>query len=205
MHPFLDGNGRTARALEALGLQRAGLRETTFIAMSNYYYDEKKACLESLSAVRAGNHDLTPFLAFGLRGMAIQCQRLSAEIRKNVAKAMFRNPMYDLFNRLISTRKRVIAKRQVEILKLLLDVDSIDFHQLVAKIGSHYTGVKHWRKALIRDVSGLQDLKAIDIQKVADNRWTVSLRLQWPSEISESEFFERITRLPRGKTCPFLR
>ena len=34
MHPFLDGNGRTARALEALMLQRAGLRDTCFIAMS---------------------------------------------------------------------------------------------------------------------------------------------------------------------------
>ncbi|MBI3680677.1 MAG: Fic family protein, partial [Acidobacteria bacterium] len=37
IHPFLDGNGRTARALEALMLQRAGLRNTLFIAMSNYY------------------------------------------------------------------------------------------------------------------------------------------------------------------------
>ena len=35
MHPFLDGYGRTARALEALLLQRAGLRDTAFVAMSN--------------------------------------------------------------------------------------------------------------------------------------------------------------------------
>ena len=40
MHPFLDGNGRTARALEALMLGGAGLRDTCFIAMSNYYYEE---------------------------------------------------------------------------------------------------------------------------------------------------------------------
>jgi Fic family protein len=37
MHPFADGNGRTARALEALLLQRAGLREACFIPMSNYF------------------------------------------------------------------------------------------------------------------------------------------------------------------------
>lgn len=42
IHPFLDGNGRTARALEALMLQRTGLRDTLFIAMSNYYYYEHK-------------------------------------------------------------------------------------------------------------------------------------------------------------------
>ena len=45
MHPFLDGNGRTARALEALMLQRTGLRDTLFIAMSNYYYENKTAYL----------------------------------------------------------------------------------------------------------------------------------------------------------------
>ena len=33
MHPFLDGNGRTARALEALMLQRSGLRDELFIAL----------------------------------------------------------------------------------------------------------------------------------------------------------------------------
>jgi len=48
IHPFLDGNGRTARALEALMLQRVGLRDTLFIAMSNYYYEEKAGYLNAL-------------------------------------------------------------------------------------------------------------------------------------------------------------
>lgn len=51
MHPFLDGNGRTARAVEALMLQRAGLRDALFIAMSNYYYDEKTVYLAALAEV----------------------------------------------------------------------------------------------------------------------------------------------------------
>ncbi len=77
MHPFLDGNGRTARALEALVLQRAGLRDTAFIAMSNYYYEEKAAYLDVLAEVRSQNHDLTPFINFGLKGIALQCDRSS--------------------------------------------------------------------------------------------------------------------------------
>ena len=67
IHPFEDGNGRTARALEALLLQRAGLRSSCFIPMSNYYYDEKPAYLAALARVRAQDHDLTTFLKFGLR------------------------------------------------------------------------------------------------------------------------------------------
>jgi cell filamentation protein, protein adenylyltransferase len=35
-HPFLDGNGRTARAVEALLLRRARLTDRAFVAMSNY-------------------------------------------------------------------------------------------------------------------------------------------------------------------------
>jgi Fic family protein len=76
MHPFLDGNGRTARALEALMLQRIGLRDTLFIAMSNYYYEEKLAYLRALNESRAGGHDLTPFLKFALKGVESQCKRL---------------------------------------------------------------------------------------------------------------------------------
>jgi Fic family protein len=69
MHPFLDGNGRTARAVEALLLRRAGLTDRAFIAMSNYYYDEKPAYLRTLSEVRQGGYDLTPFLIFALQGV----------------------------------------------------------------------------------------------------------------------------------------
>ena len=57
MHPFLDGNGRTARALEALMLQRAGLRDTAFVAMSNDYYEEKQGFLSILAEVRQKRHD----------------------------------------------------------------------------------------------------------------------------------------------------
>lgn len=45
MHPFLDDNGRTARALEALMMQRAGLRNVLFIPMSDYYHDSKDSYL----------------------------------------------------------------------------------------------------------------------------------------------------------------
>jgi Fic family protein len=100
MHPFLDGNGRTARAMEALVLRRAGLTDRAFVAMSNYYYDEKPAYLRILSEVRQGGHDLTPFLIFALQGVRVQCERLTAEIRKQMQRALFRDTMYSLFNRL---------------------------------------------------------------------------------------------------------
>lgn len=129
MHPFLDGNGCTARAMEAFFLQRCGLRDTLFIAMSNYY-EEKNPYLQALADVRANGHDLTPFLSFGLKGIELQCRRLFDEIRVNVSRALYRNLMFDLFNRLKSARKRVIAERQIKILTLLLD-RTMTFGELV--------------------------------------------------------------------------
>ena len=90
-------------------LQRTGLRDTLFIAMSNYYYEEKSAYLTALSDTRQGQHDLTPFLKFALKGVETQCRRLLAEIREQVAKALFRNTVTDLFGRLKSPRSRVPA------------------------------------------------------------------------------------------------
>src|ERR1051325_2951067 len=102
MHPFQDGNGRTARAVEALILQRSQLKDALFIAMSNYYYDEKTKYLATLSEVKAKNCDLTPFLKFGLTGIAAQCHRLLKEIRRHVQKALFRDVMGKMYGHLRS-------------------------------------------------------------------------------------------------------
>jgi Fic family protein len=84
------------------------------------YCDEKPAYLRILSEVRQKDHDLTPFLTFALQGVRIQCERLTAEIRKLMQRALFRDTMYSLFNRLKTKRKRVIGQRQIEILKSCL-------------------------------------------------------------------------------------
>jgi len=204
IHPFLDGNGRTARALEALFLQRAGLRDTLFIAMSNYYYDEKSGYLASLSAARASQHDLTPFLIFGLKGIALQCNRLFREIRTHVCKAMFRNIMYDLFNRLATTRKRVIAERQVELLKVLLELDEIELNELYGKTVRVYQKLSNVQKAFFRDLNNLIEMGAIFARKNGTDRWLIAPNLDWPTQITESEFFKIVSQMPKAKTHSFL-
>ncbi len=198
MHPFLDGNGRTARALEALLLQRAGLRDTCFIAMSNYYYEEKHAYLESLAASRARAHDLTPFLAFALAGVAQQVRRVLSQIEHHMRKALFRDVVHDLFGRLKSPRKRVLAERQVALLKLLLDEDrGLTPEQLVERAGAWYRALKNGRKALVRDVGGLIHLGAIAYASGEATRFAV--RLEWPTEITEARFYEWVKALPQAK------
>lgn len=202
MHPFLDGNGRTARAFEALLLQKTGLRDTLFIAMSNYYYEEKHGYLRALAEVRANGHDLTSFLQFGLKGVELQCRRLFVEIKKHIEKALYRNLMFDLFTRLKTARKRVIAGRQLEILKLLLREEKILIGKLYALMSKHYDNLKNPVKAYVRDLSGLFYLDAIGISPPPDRE--IYINLEWPMTITETEFFRRLEDMPRAKTHPFL-
>ena len=217
MHPFLDGNGRTARALESMLLQRAGLRNTSFVALSNYYYEEKQQYLKVLSKTRQGEHDLTPFLKFCLVGVRQVCDKLIAEIRIELNKALFRNTMYDMFNRLVTGKKRVIAKRQVEMLKVLLEYGRITFPVFFDRITPHYAQLKNIDKAISRDLIGLQELGAIqfDIIDVNENaplnlkdgdplKVFLKVNLNWPSEIDDDEFLRSLKELPTAKSFPFL-
>lgn len=202
MHPFLDGNGRTARAMEALLMRRAGLTDRAFVAMSNYYYDEKPAYLRILSEVRQAGHDLTSFLIFALRGVRIQCERLTAEIRRHMQRALFRDTMYSLFNRLKTKRKRVIGQRQVEILKILLQEDEVGTNELYDRIAPFaYKSIKDGLKAFARDILQLENMQSI--------RWSadyerIFINLDWPQQIDEGEFLKLMKTMPQGKTFKFL-
>ena len=203
MHPFHDGNGRTARALETFMLQRTGLKDVLFIAMSNYYYEEKIAYLKTLAQVRAQDNDLTPFLVFGLKGIKLQCTRLLNEIKINVSKSLYRCVMYDLFKRLKTKHKRVIAERQLEILNLLLEKDHT-LEELIVKTGNSYSGLKNPLQALIRDLNYLLGLESINAEKLEKGGYKLSIRLDWATEITETEFYRKIKEMPKSKTHKFL-
>jgi Fic family protein len=204
MHPFLDGNGRAARALEATMLGRTGLRDILFIAMSNYYYENKTEYLNALNASRAQGHDLTPFLKFALKGIETQCRALFAEIRLRIMKSLFRNTATDLFGRLRSPRKRVMSNRHVQLLNLLLDEEEMTLEALATRTRHIYV-LKNPQKALIRDLNYLRSLNAITVKRLPDNDgFRIGINLAWPMEITETEFFRKAKELPKAKVHDFL-
>ncbi len=204
MHPFLDGNGRTARALEALMLQRAGLKDALFIPMSNYYYDNKYAYLAALVQARERGHDLTPFLNFALEGIAREVSRVTERLKRAVRKELFRSLVHELFVRLESTRKQVIVKRQLMLLNHLLDKDGeIEWRQLVREVRERYASRKNAVAAIVRDINRLSALGAVIVRR-EDKNFYIGVDLDWPSRITDSEFFERLEQLPKSKTYGFL-
>ena len=172
--------------------------------MSNYYYEQKVGYLNALNETRAANHDLTPFLKFALKGVASQCRRLFAEIKLQVAKALYRNTMTDLFGRLKSPRKRVMSNRHVQLLNLLLDEEHITLAELEKRM-PHVYHMKNPYKALIRDLNYLIELGAVGTTRLPENAgFLIVIRLDWPTRITETEFFRHVKDMPKAKVHGFL-
>lgn len=189
MHPFGDGNGRTARALEAFMLRQAGVNELVMVSLSNYYYEHKEEYLAALSASRRGEHDLTPFLVFAMSAVTQQCGAVANTIIDNHKRTLFRQFAVALFGRLRTPRRRVLVERQLAVLDSLLEAGASDPIELMDRTASHYNTLKFPRRAQIRDIIDLFDLGALRI-----NDDGIEVNLDWPQQVSESELIERLER-----------
>jgi hypothetical protein len=130
-------------------------------------------------------------------------------IKNEVSKEIFRNLMNELFVRLQSTRKRVIVKRQLILLQKLLTIEErIEFLELAESVRNHYASRKNPVNAIARDINRLYELGAVQIDKEEFQpkkfRWFIKIRLDWPSRITETEFFSMISKFPKPKTYGFM-
>ena len=185
MHPFGDGNDRTARALEAFMLRQAGVNDMVMVSLSNFYYEHKDEYLGALFASRREGHDLTPFLRFALGAVAERCNAVAAAIAVNHQRTLFREFARSLFGQLRSPRRRVLADRQLRVLEVLLDGGSLSVPELVNQVRADYDGLKFPDRAFVGDMVGLLGLSAITLD---EDR--VAVNLDWLRQSSESELLE---------------
>ena len=192
MHPFGDGNGRTSRALEAFMLRQAGVSGLVMVSLSNYYYEHKEDYLAAMSESRRKGHDLTPFLRFALPAVSARCNAVAANITEHNKRTLFRQFAQSLFGQLRSPRRRVLAERQLQMLESLLDTPTQDITDLLHNTVSEYHRLRYPRRAWVRDFINLLDIGAIAM----DENGAVTLNLDWPQELSESELLYRYENLP---------
>ena len=193
MHPFGDGNGRTARAVEAFMLREAGVNEMVMVSLSNYYYEHQAEYLAALYESRIRDHDLTPILTFALRAIADRCNALGGQITEQNNRILFREFARSLYGRLMNSRKRVLAVRQMRILDALLDSGPLGPEELVDVLLPSYVELKHADRALERDVNWLIESGSISVH---GRRF--SINLDWPRQVSESEHFAILEQFPQA-------
>ena len=191
MHPFGDGNGRTARATEAFMLRHAGVSDRVMVSLSNYYNRHKEEYLAALFESRQGGHDLTPFLQFALPAVTERCNAVAAEILVHHKKILFQQFARSLFGQLRSPRRRVLAERQLKMLDTLLDSGLMALGDLFASTQLNYRDLKHGFRAQLRDAIGLIELGAVEI-----NGDHIQAKVEWPQQFSQTELLERYENMP---------
>ena len=78
IHPFLDGNGRTARLLSTLCLYRTGYDFKRLFTISEYYDRNRPAYYRALQGTRERNFDLTGWLEYFTAGLGAQLSEVQA-------------------------------------------------------------------------------------------------------------------------------
>lgn len=86
IHPFTDGNGRTARALTTLYLLKYGYDITRAFALETHYNRDRAAYYDALHAadenlLANGECDLTPWLEYFVDGLLVEAVRAENRIR----------------------------------------------------------------------------------------------------------------------------
>ncbi|MDE2765623.1 MAG: Fic family protein [Chloroflexota bacterium] len=200
MHPFDDGNGRTARAVEAFMLRAAGVNDQVMVSLSNYYYEHQREYLTALYESRERDHDLTPFLLFALRALADRCNSVVDQVAEQTKRTLFREFAQSLFGKLSSPRRRVLAERQLHVLNALLDEGELNASALRSRVAAHYADLKHPIRALVRDILYLRDLSAITL-RVEQGTTYLAVNLDWPQHFSETELMKRIEELPASASA----
>jgi len=123
IHPFSDGNGRVARALEALILHRyGGFAPYCFPITAKFYYENREEYFRLLR-LTDNTGDIFPFLFFAVNGLRINLQAIKEAMLKKITHALITNYIHDL------RRKKTILKRQVALMEILLSSGTMEINE----------------------------------------------------------------------------
>lgn len=82
IHPFLDGNGRVARALSTLILFLEGYDIRKFFSLEEYFDKNAQEYYSALQSVAKDNGDLTKWLEYFTQGLAIELSKIKEKVEK---------------------------------------------------------------------------------------------------------------------------
>ncbi len=80
IHPFVDGNGRVARALSTLILFEEGYDIRKFFSLEEYFDMDANRYYESLQSVERHDGDLTKWLSYFTEGLAIELTKIKEKV-----------------------------------------------------------------------------------------------------------------------------
>ena len=144
VHPFIDGNGRTARLLSTLILYKTGYDFKRLFTISEFYDKDRPSYYSAIQSVRKNSMNMTAWLEYFVEGLKSQM----AEIREKGEQLIRRDTKFQ------KIKKLNLNNRQEKAVKFLLQNGKItvnDYQKVASCI----------RRTAQRDLDDLDKRKVI--------------------------------------------
>ena len=112
MHPFVDGNGRTARALFYWYMLKQKYWLTEYLSISKVIAKSKKSYEKSFLYTEADNNDIGYFVAYNLHVLDLSFKQLQGYLKRKQEEKKAANTFLQLGD---------INDRQAQIIKMFVD------------------------------------------------------------------------------------
>lgn len=179
IHPFGDGNGRTARLLEFYILAGAGLPQPACHLLSNHYNQTRSEYYRQLDRARQTDDSVVRFIGYAIAGLVDGLREQIDLIREHQWDVAWVNHVHETFRTVsgfAASRQRTLALSlsREEALVRIADIPMLD-----ADLGRAYATVTS--RTLHRDIKALIDLGLVVYEdgKVRAHRERLLAFLPW--------------------------
>lgn len=186
IHPFSDGNGRTARLIEFYLLLRAGVPDVAAHGLSNFYNDRRDEYYTQLRNADK-THDLSSFISFAVEGLSTWMLEAVKMVQNSTFIVVWNSFIRHQFDVLVKGGNLNAAQKRKRSLAFIIPTEGAYSAQSLldssGKIAQLYRGLSD--KTLQRDLASLVEMKLLVKEpKQAYTANVALIRNLQPSQVS---------------------
>ena len=147
IHPFIDGNGRTARVMATMVLYKRGFDVKRFFTLDDYYDHDRSSYYKALKNVDQKNLDITDWLEYFTEGVAVSIKAVKDKVIGLSKDIKF----------LKEKGQIALTERQMRIVEHILQNNRVNASNI-----SKILGIS--RQAALKEMNKLVDLGVIELK-----------------------------------------
>ena len=159
IHPFGDGNGRTARLVELQVLLAAGMPMPAAHLLSNHYNETRGEYYRQLDRASASGGDVVPFLRYAIRGFVDGIRAQLAYVKSQQFDDRWEQFIYETFGHTRSAARERQRRLVLELSKHDDPVQRMRLPRLSPELTAAYAGTE---RMLSRDLNALRSMGLIE-------------------------------------------
>jgi Fic family protein len=159
IHPFGDGNGRTARLVEYRILVASGVPTPAAHLLSNHYNLTRSEYYRQLDITSRSGGDLVSFLCYAVQGLVDQLREQLALVKKQQLDVAWRSYVHQLFD---GQHSQTHARRRHLVMDLSQSTEPVPragLKEISPRVAADYVG--RTDKTMSRDLNELLRMKLV--------------------------------------------